>query len=133
MRMAAMGLRRLRRTAPLSTASIKRTRMDPPHRHTLRMAPRLMARRVNTATAPQLARPPVATSMLRRTEMFTKTPEAVGSKPRARVLLRLTAMDSRKRVAGRPLLAAEAEDGSPGQRALVAQRAVAVSTVDERN
>jgi hypothetical protein len=117
MRMAAMGPRLLRRTAPLSTASIKRTRMEPPHRCTLRTAHRLMGRLGSTATAPRLVRPPTATSMPQQTAIPTRTPAVVGP-TRMEVLILPRAMEVRIRAVHRPLVGAAAEGGGPGRKAL---------------
>jgi hypothetical protein len=132
MRMAAMGPRRLRRTAPLSTASIKRTQMEPPDRCTLRAAPRPMGRRANMATAPQLVRPLTATSMRQQTATPIRTPAVVGP-TRMGVLTVRKAMEVRTRAAHRPSAEAGAEAGDPGRIALEVRTAGAavVAGADE--
>src|SRR4051812_33262415 len=68
------------------------------------------------------AKPQTATSMRGQTAMFTRTPGAVGTKPREAVLLRVAG--GRKRAAGhRPL--AEAA-GNPGPRVLAVRQASVV-------
>jgi hypothetical protein len=122
MPMGAGEARLHRRTAPLSTASIKRTRMEPPHRRTLRAAPRPMERRANMATAPRLVRPPTATSMRQQTVTPTRTP-AAGGPTRMEVLILLRAMEVRIRVAHRPSAEAAEEAGDRSRRVPVGHQA----------
>src|ERR1700722_14619867 len=78
----------------------------------------------------------MATSMRRRTAMSTRTPGAVGTKPKGRLNpqatreptpLLLTGMESRQRAAGRrPLAAVAAAVGNPGRIVLVVRQAAVV-------
>ena len=83
------------------------------------------------------AKPQTATSMPRQTAMSTRTPGAVGTRPRVPLtaqatqeptLLLLAAMEGRKRAAGhRPLAEAAEAVGNPGRRVLVVRQAAVVA------
>ena len=138
MPMGAMEPQLFRKTATRRTASIKRTPMGPPVRCTLRMAARLMAPQVSTATTLPWGRPQTATSTRPPTGIHTRTRVADGAA--VRTILRSTTVpvtrtprnpahragEGRKRVAGRRPSAAVAVAGGRGLIALVVRRAGAV-------
>ena len=122
--------RRFRKTARLLTPSIKPPPKGPQGRCKLRTVARLLARRVST-TAPQRARPQMATSTLPPMATSTATRGAVGSKKaEARTVPRVG--DSPKRAADHRLSAAEGEAGNLNLRVLV-DRPAAAPAANERN
>src|SRR5450759_1226436 len=140
---AATAARSSQRTAILLTPSIKPPRRGLWEQYRLLRAVKVPLRRASTAIVRLRARQPMATSMRRQTGMSTRTPEAVGIRPKALVitprvtreptLLLLGAMGGSKRAAGhRPLAEAEAV-GNPGRRALVVRQAEAGEGAGEGN
>jgi hypothetical protein len=124
MPMGAGEARRSRKTEPLQTPSIKRPLKEPRRRCKLRTVPRLMARRVKTATAPPWVRPQTATSMRQQTATPIKTLAVVGRiQMEVPTPLLPGAMEGRKRAADRrPSVEAAAEAGNPGRRVRVVLR-----------
>ena len=139
------------RTATPPTPSIRPQRMGRLHRHRLRQEGQPSPRPASMAIVAPRHKPQMGTSTRRQMAMSTRTPGAVGIKPRElrnppqatpqplnppqatqvrrqATLRLLAAMEGRKRAAGRrPLAAAGAEvAGNRGRRALVVRRAAAV-------
>ena len=81
--MGATEARSSQRTARRPTPNIKRPRKDRWELYKLRTAPKVLPRRVRTATLPRVKRQ-TATSTRPQTGMFTRTPGADGSKHRER-------------------------------------------------
>ena len=126
----AGGARRLRKTAPLLTASIKPLHKEPQGRCTLRMGLQLMAHRVSTETALRSVRPQMATSMRPRTAIPTRTPGAAGAA--IRTILRNPAHqagDLRKRAAGHRPSAAVVGGGDRSRKVPVVRQVEAVVVV----
>src|SRR5260370_25147626 len=151
-RMEATEARSTPRTATQRTPSIKRRRQAPWDRYKLPQVAKVLPHRAHTAIAALWDKLQMATSMRRRTGMSTRTPGAVGTKPRelpnppqatqahrattnrppatrGPTLLLLEVMGGRKRAAGhRPSEeAAVAVGGNPGRRVLVVRQAEAAA------